>query len=293
MAWIDRTASSVKELAGMLLTISTTPFLCRGQSRVEWEHLTTSFTRAIEHRHKIEPHVSAKSPRPHITIPLLEVASIARFIKQGHMHLNRTESGMLSTVVGTLSLMQHYGAPTRLLDWTSSPWVAAYFAAIDDRDRDGAIWSFDANALLVSEALDKDVQGHLDQMNNAADPRAWVEATNTSHNVAGVIHTLFNNRRMTGQQSAYTMAATLYEPHDILIEEMIAKDRRVKIIIKSGMKAELVRHLECMNINQYSLFGGAEGVGRMIRDDIQWGDDITTNYQIQKMIVARSGDTDR
>lgn len=39
--------------------------------------------------------------------------------------------------------MQHHGAPTRLLDWTASPYVAAYFATQQDGSKcDGAVWCF-------------------------------------------------------------------------------------------------------------------------------------------------------
>jgi hypothetical protein len=40
-----------------------------------------------------------------------------------------------------LSLMRHYGLPTRLLDWTQSVLIAAYFAVCEDRDCDSAIWA--------------------------------------------------------------------------------------------------------------------------------------------------------
>ena len=48
-----------------------------------------------------------------------------------------------------LVLMQHYGAPTRLLDWTESILVALYFAVKDHHDSDGELW------LLYPLALNK------------------------------------------------------------------------------------------------------------------------------------------
>lgn len=50
-------------------------------------------------------------------------------------------------VTDWLTLMQHFGIPTRLLDWTSNLLVALYFACVEYKEEDGALFVLDPKPL--------------------------------------------------------------------------------------------------------------------------------------------------
>jgi len=81
------------------------------------------------------------------------------------MHLDPSQVPDSDNKLGWLAIMQHYGAPTRLLDFTYSPYVALYFALRnhdENKSKHAEVWGIDAAALRekagkTSWAADKEI----------------------------------------------------------------------------------------------------------------------------------------
>lgn len=154
------------------------------------------------------------------------------------------------------TLMQHYGAPTRLMDWTKSPYVAAYFAVEQNPDDDGVVLVIDRSA----------IDDHFRRTSTAANGRAF-HRTQTDPPALST----FTLHRKTGRvaiQQGYFMTATHPDcEHDVLLEEANAAVRRW--IIPATLKPVVLRHLQAMNVTAQSLFPGLDGLGRSTREKVK------------------------
>jgi len=73
----------------------------------------------------------------------LESQSIDLFRSTARCFAGDGEKPALTDDIVAMMVLRHYGVPTRLLDWSRSPYVAAYFAACGHDKVAGEIWTFD------------------------------------------------------------------------------------------------------------------------------------------------------
>ena len=176
--------------------------------------------------------------------------------------------------------MQHYELPTRLLDITTNPLIALFFACQGNENKDGAVLVYsmlpeqikyyDSDSVCILSNLAKCQAGFVFTTNKESlvydiqqDKPNFKEKYLESDAVKKVLCVMpkLNNERIIRQQGAFFifgMGRTKETPAKIL-------DQPTKIIIKADCKEMILKELEVLGITEALLFPETDKIMRQIK----------------------------
>lgn len=169
------------------------------------------------------------------------------------------------------SIMRHFGAPTRLLDFTYSLYIAAYFA-IECTESDCAIWAIDGKwtkeqAHIILELPDERKNGiqNIDEYKEKYEKKIFEE--NNLPLCVRLVNPFKLTERLTLQQGVFACPSNINKSFMDNLTNMKGhdnKDHVVKIIIPKNLHREALDYLRRTNINSATLFPGLDGFAKSL-----------------------------
>lgn len=256
----------------------------RGQSSADWPLETTLHREAVRNEGLGQNNLLSR-----------EDWIVYQFKRFAHHH--RADLPTDDDMLGWLALIQHYGGPTRLLDFSYSLYVAAFFA-IESAIGDAAIWAINSDTVEIAtyNRLDYWPCGSISDIREANNIK-FHELIDTPTRTRAVIHV--EPKRVHERiwlQKGFFLAPT--DPNATFMENLAGafekkisslekvkerkwsanlnerswreySDRRyiaiVKIVIPKSWHREILDDLHNMNISAATLFPGLEGFARSLK----------------------------
>jgi FRG domain len=254
-----------------------TPFVFRGQKEESWK-LTTTLERSWE--------VGRLSL---VDRQYAERNVLDSFRRRAHQFIANSPDD--AAVLDWLALLQHHGGPTRLLDFTQSFYVAAFFA-LEQATGDSAIWA--VNAQHLSRLARQRLRSDLRSGNTMVDEVQNIIAQDIFESAALIplvlqVDPKRMNERQAVQQGVFLMAGSLERTFqenvsatfafssdlfddativpfnsEILTEHVLRNTAVMKVVLPRSLRRDGLEELWRMNVTAASLFPGLDGFARSL-----------------------------
>jgi hypothetical protein len=212
-----------------------------------------------------------------------ETALLREFQRRYHHHGVNLPSE--ASTLEWLALMQHHGAPTRLLDWTYSFYVAAYFACEHalNSTADAALWVLNATWATEASAQRFDAAkggyaGYVrKKLPHSETERSFDAAFRAPDTPACVCPAspFRLNERLTIQKGTFTVIGDVTrstEDNVCALGNLNDIMRVTKLTIPRDVVARMLRDLFNMNIGRATLFPGLDGFASSLAINVPWSE---------------------
>ncbi len=226
----------------------------RGQSAYSWP-LYSSLS-----RHLLTYRIHPKA------WPQQESRIIRIFKRKSHLLLSQVPDE--SDTFQWLALMQHHGAPTRLLDFTWSPYVAAFFA-LERATDDAAVWALHPPSLTpwatrTVRASQKVSKKEVGPWIPGGFERDFLPNVNPIV-VIGEPHRM--NRRLIAQSGTFAIPGVV----DRAVDELAPLSAILRFRLRtSRVRKEAMADLYSMNIGNATLFPDLDGLARSLAYELEY-----------------------
>lgn len=226
----------------------------RGQKNAAWPLLSSLSRRLLR----------AKVPRE--AWQEREERAIRVFRRKAHVYL--PDRSVLNDDLRCLAMMQHHGAPTRLLDFTKSPYVASFFA-MENCEEEAAVYALDTPRLWAS-APRSDKSLTRDAVDPRVNGRFMRYFALNRHPLVWFGEPSEMDRRLVAQSGLLVVPGMLDRPLEELLEGYDSEAPLLeKLVLPASLRAQALHDLYRMNITQATLFPDLEGLARSIAYELE------------------------
>lgn len=193
-------------------------------------------------------------------------------------HIYNTTEHAPDSKLSWLSVMQHYGVPTRLLDFSESPYIALYFALETYNPllkNHFSIYAIDYTAVMNNsvefikmkdtkflESRDS-IQSHKDRIFDEVVDRF-------SYDILWVTEPIELNARMDRQSGTFLIAGNREKTiESIILSGLYDKCSLYKFIVHYELYENVYALLRKMSINSKSIYGDLAGLAKAIKMEMQ------------------------